>query len=349
MDLTPMVSGSTGVARYATELLAAVLRQGVDVAGFAFGRGRSPLPPGARHLRVPLRVVQATWRITGLPRAEHLAPGVQLIHSLDLIPPPTGLPLVATVHDLVALEHPGLHPARAVRQQEARLAALDRAEVVLADSHATADALVRFGVAADRVAVAQLGLTTLPPARPSAAREGSYVLAVGTLSPRKGLDTLVRALAAIPDSSVRAVLAGPDDGCGDQLADLAERCGVAARVELAGRVDDIELAGLYRDAALLCYPSVAEGFGLPVLESLASGLPVVATDLPVLRELAGDAAVYVPVGDDEALAGAMLRVLQDDGHAAALRRAGPLRARTFTWDATAEATVAAYARAVGAA
>jgi glycosyltransferase involved in cell wall biosynthesis len=116
---------------------------------------------------------------------------------------------------------------------------------------------------------------------------------------------------------------------------------------LLGLVDDATLAALYRDALALCFPSRAEGFGLPVLEAMAAGCPVVASDLPVLREIVGDDGILVPAGDAIALSQALRELLGDDGTRAELARAGPRRAAAFSWASTAEATVDAYQRATG--
>lgn len=346
LDVTPLIAGSTGVARYARELGAALAGQGVDLAPFAVGRALRPVPAGARHLRVPLRVVQRSWRLTGRPRAEDLVGPVQVVHSLDLAICPSTRPTVATVHDLAAVDHPGLHPRRAVAQQRARLVALAQARVVLADSAATARALVSHGAAgAGRVQVVPLGLSALPsPVDPPV--DGPFLLAVGELCPRKGYECLVQALAQAGLGPLKLVLAGPDGGCGPGLDALAAREGLGSRLVVLGRVDDAVLAGLYRDALALCLPSWAEGFALPVLEAMAAGLPVVASDLEVVAELAGDAAVLVAPGDVAAWAGALSDLVADAGLRHRLASAGPPRAAGFTWEAAAQATIAAYRQAL---
>jgi glycosyltransferase involved in cell wall biosynthesis len=252
---------------------------------------------------------------------------------------------VVTVHDLAAVEQPELHPPRSVAQQRARLAALGRAEVVLSNSHATAAALARHGVHEERIVVSQLGLPSLPEAADHGI-SGQFVLAVGELSARKGHAMLLEAFASADLGHLRLVLAGPDAGQGRLLAELAARLGITDRCVLPGRVSDAALAGLYRDAEVLCFPSVAEGFGLPVLEAMAAGLPVIASDLDVVREVAGDAAMLVPPGDVRVLSGALQQLIGDEQLRSRLAERGLLRAGSFSWEATADATITAYHRAL---
>jgi glycosyltransferase involved in cell wall biosynthesis len=252
---------------------------------------------------------------------------------------------VATVHDLAAIEEPDLHPPRSVAQQRARLAMLAKAEVVVSNSYATASALVRYGIEGHRIVVSQLGLSPLPsPADHGVS--GPFVLAVGELSGRKGHATLLEAFASARLGPVRLVLAGPDAGQGRRLAELAARLAITDRCVLLGRVSDAVLAGLYRDAAALCFPSLAEGFGLPVLEAMAAGLPVVASDLEVIREVAGDAALLVPTGDAARICSALERVVDDEDLRRRLVEKGQTQSHRFTWESTANATVSAYHRAL---
>ncbi len=345
VDVTPLIAGSTGVARYTERLCTALEATGIELAPFAVGRASRPAPPGVRHVRIPLRVVQRAWSMAKRPAAEVLVGDVDVVHSLDLHPPPSQRPLVATVHDLAAIEEPDLHPPRSVAQQRARLAMLARAEVVVSNSYATASALARHGIEEHRIIVGQLGLSALPPPADHGV-SGPFVLSVGELSARKGHATLLEALASARLGPVRLVLAGPDTGQGRRLAELAARLGIADRCIPLGRVSDAVLAGLYRDATALCFPSLAEGFGLPVLEAMAAGLPVVASDLEVIREVAGESAILVPPGDVPALRGAVERIVGDEQLRHRLADTGRLRARQFTWEATASATLSAYHRAL---
>lgn len=346
LDVTPELFAATGVARYSRELGRALAeREDCEVVRFAVGRRTHAPSSPTRHLPLPLRIVHAAWRAGGLPRAEQLAGPVDVVHSLDLIAPPTRRPLVLTIHDLAALARPELHDRRTVALQRRRIAQLARAQAIVAVSRATADALAARGIARSRLHVAPLGLSPLPPPAPAPVPADPFVLTVGTLEPRKAHDQILRAFAAAGTGGARLVFAGPTAGRADALRGLAGTLGIADRLSILGPVDDAVLAGLYAQACVLCTASLDEGFGLPVLEAMAAGLPVVASDLPVARELAGEAAVRFPPGDVTALSRALARVLADAGLRDALAARGRERARDYTWQATAEATMRAYAAA----
>jgi glycosyltransferase involved in cell wall biosynthesis len=346
IDVTPALVGTTGVARHARELLRALPEHGVTPLPFAVGRGTVDAPPNTVRVRVPLRVVQQTWTLLHHPRAERFARGAEVVHSLDLLPPPTRLPLVATVHDLVALEHPALHPPRSVSQQRAKLAAMDAVDLIMASSRATADALVKHGVTTAKIEVVPLGVSLATPS-PAPANHGvPFVLAVGAMTKRKGLDVLARAFAALDAPDLQLVLAGPPSDASAELDTLLTSLDIRDRTRIMGAIDDEGLAALYRDASALCFPSHAEGFGLPVLEAMAAGCPVVVSDLPVLRELVGDAGIFVPPADVDGLRCALHDIVTNRATRDELARAGRARASAYSWDATAAATADVYTRAV---
>jgi glycosyltransferase involved in cell wall biosynthesis len=310
-----------------------------------------------------------------------------LVHAPSLaVPPPGRRPLVVTVHDLAFRTHPECFPARGRAFHERGLA-LARAEAaaVIVPSEATAGELRSAGFEAGRVHVAHHGFDLAPlnplerpdPDFPAASlnpmqqmhphwqpAEGSlgaasddtgrgtpvlgleprtYVLFVGTVEPRKGIDVLLAAHAALRRQGhpqLRLVVAGPP-GWGETPA--LDGPGVVA----PGRVDDVTLDALYRGAAALAVPSRSEGFGLPALEAMARGCPVVASDAGALPEVVGDAGVLVPPGDADALATALDHLLTDDALATSLGAAGHRRAATFTWAASTAAHLAAYHAALG--
>jgi glycosyltransferase involved in cell wall biosynthesis len=347
-DVTPVISGRTGIARYVTELGLALERAGVDLRRFAVGRRTYELPPGSRHIRVPTRIVERWWRTVPWPPIERLLGGADVVHATGLLLPPTRKPLVVTVHDVAAVRHPELHPARHVEQQRAQLERLGRAAAIVSVSQTTADDLAHLGVSPDRVVVAPLGVTPLPrPAAqpPAGVPESGYLLTVGETSPRKGYPLLLRALSLVPDLPL--VIAGPPAGDEERLHALAGELGLTSRVHRVGAVTDAGLARLYSGALALGFPSFAEGFGLPVLEAMASGVPVLAREIPAARELAGDAAVLIDGEQPDAWAAAIERVRSDGEQRARLAAAGRERAAAYTWDRTAQGTLAAYRLALG--
>ena len=348
-DVTALFVGDTGVARYVRELGRALERRGVQLVRYAVGRGDAAvLPVGTQRWRLPLRMVQHSRMVSARLPAERLAPGCEILHVPDLAPPPTttGVPLVLTVHDLVALEHPEMHPPRARHAQQLQLdAARERADLVLCVSQATADALERNGVPRERIVVAPNGVSALPAPDRSVVPTQPFFLAVGSITPRKDLATLVAAFAnaSLAQDTV-LVLAGPDGWDSDRVVHAIVSAGAEDRVVRTGRVTDAELAALYRECVAVCVPSVAEGFGLPVIEAAAAGAPVVASDLAVFREL-DTGARLVPAGDVAAWSATLQRVGGDRGlREGAEARASDIAA-TFSWDRAAAITMAAYERA----
>lgn len=262
---------------------------------------------------------------------------------------------VVTLHDTVpwtALERNAitrLHLAAQTRRLR-RCAAI----IAVSDSVA-AEAIERLGLDAGRVHVVPEGVgptfTSTPREGDGDARysagitAGDYVLWVGSLrrrDPRKALDILLTAAQQVPAATW--VLAGAEGEESRRLAAIGAELGV--RLVLPGYVPDETLAALYRGAAVSVLPSLHEGFGLPVLEAMASGAPVVATRSGNLADLAGDAAVLVPANDAPALATAVNRILHDPIERARLAAAGPVTAARYTWQRTAEMTVAVYRRAL---
>jgi glycosyltransferase involved in cell wall biosynthesis len=231
-----------------------------------------------------------------------------------------------------------------------------RADRVLAISHAAGEDFPRSaGVAADRIDVVPLGVRMPDPSAPVTPEadlrarfelgERPLVLSVAQKRPYKRLDTLIRALRDLPDEPA-LVLAGPPGDDEPRLRALAAELGVAERVRFADWVADEDLNALYRCAACFALPSLIEGFGLPVLEAMAHGTPVACSDRWSLPEVAGDAALLFDPDDQAAVTGAVRRLLEDRELAERLGRAGVERARSFTWERTAQGTLAAYERAL---
>jgi glycosyltransferase involved in cell wall biosynthesis len=226
--------------------------------------------------------------------------------------------------------------------QRLQLRSLDRAAAILTVSQSTADALLARGIDQTRIHVTLNGLSGFPRPVDPPVPSGPFVLVVGSLEPRKGHELLLRAVAHVGLKDVRLVFAGPEVGRAEKILRLAADLGIADQLIVLGPVHDALLAGLYRDATVLCLPSYGEGFGLPVLEAMSFGTPVVASDLPALREVAADAAVFVAPGDADSLASELRRILENKQLRERLARQGTERSALFTWDATAQATVQAY-------
>jgi glycosyltransferase involved in cell wall biosynthesis len=214
-----------------------------------------------------------------------------------------------------------------------------RADRVLAVSEWTKrDLIERYGIPDQKIVVTPNGVDSLF-GPDGARRDGEpYALFVGTLQPRKDPLAALEAIA-LAGGDLRLVLVGPDKGSGEEARRTASKLGLNGRVEFAGHVDKEELAELYRSAACLVFPSRYEGFGLPVVEAMASGTPVVATAAGSIPEIAGDAAVLVEPGDPVALAGGIERAIADRER---LVPAGLARAKRYSWAETARRTLAVY-------
>ncbi|MEV6910766.1 glycosyltransferase family 1 protein [Amycolatopsis sp. NPDC051071] len=285
---------------------------------------------GPRVLPIPPRALIAAWQL-GLP----WWPGGDAVHAPTPLAParvPKGRTLSVAVHDTVPWTHPETLTPRGVAWHQAVIArAARRATALTVPTQAIADEL--GGLVPVSVPLRVIPHGVRPPVEFSeVALPERYVLAIGTIEPRKGIDVLIDAVGRI---GVPLVLAGqPGWGGIDPLA-LAREHG--ADVRLLGKVSDAELAFALRGAAVLAMPSRAEGFGLPLIEAMAAGVPVVHSDVPALAEVAGGAGVVVPVGDAQALAGALKNVLENPGLVTALRDGGLSRSSDFTWQRAASA------------
>jgi glycosyltransferase involved in cell wall biosynthesis len=370
LDATPLLGRRTGIGRYVASLLPELRRLPADpdrgaweLLATAFSlRGRGELaallPPGVRDRSraLPARLLQRTWARIEVPTVTSLVGRVDVFHGTNFVLPPTGSARgVVTVHDLAFLHTPATVSSTSQALRELVPRALARAAVVCTPSRAVADeVMAAYRLPADRIQVTPLGVdpawSATPPPDPGwLAEQGlpeRYVLFVGTLEPRKMLPTLVEAHRLMQASArgVPLVLLGPA-GWGPQLY-LAGLPG--GMVRTTGWRPDEEARRIVAGAAVLAFPSAAEGFGLPPLEAFAAGVPVVASDLPVTREVLGPdrrLADLVPPGDAAALAGALERRLTqaDPAGAATARRE---RAAGFTWAATAASTAEAYRRAL---
>jgi glycosyltransferase involved in cell wall biosynthesis len=289
-------------------------------------------------------------------RAERLR--LDLLHCpMGLAPVRAGTPLVITVHDMAVWDHPEWFERPIVLQQRLVLArALRRARRILTPSQSTRRRLLEIlDIDAGAVEVAPWGVDThFAPGPPPGAIlerhgiEGPYVLVVGTLEPRKNVEGALVAFERLVEDGAEhlLVIAGARGWREGQLMARLRQSPASARMRLLGRVDENALVGLYRGADCLVYPSRYEGFGLPPLEALACGTPVLCGHTTSLPEVVGDAAVLIELDDPEALHGALGDLLASPARREALARQGPERAALFTWERCAERTVRVYREVV---
>jgi glycosyltransferase involved in cell wall biosynthesis len=360
LDATPLLGPRTGVGQYVARLVEALAASGevgeLRLVPFTW-RGAGDLTAAAGRVRVlrrrvPARVLREAWARVGWPPVEWFAGRVEVFHGTNFVAPPARRAgLVVTIHDLSYLRYPEMVTPASARYRALVPAGLGRGAIVCAPTAAVAaEVLDAYRLPADRVVVTPLGVSpTWPEAEPPdagwlAARglPPRYLLFVGSREPRKNLVTLLAAYRELlaGGSPPPLVLVGPPGwGAEPDLAGLP-----AGSVHTPGYLADAELARVVAGAAALAYPSWYEGFGLPALEALACGTPVVAGDVPALREVLGDQAELVDPRDAGALATALAKAVEDGGDQA--RRARRAHAAAFTWQRTAQATLAAYTRAV---
>ena len=303
---------------------------------------------------LPLKLLYAGWNWLGLPRVKA---GLDVVHATGLVIPAAGdSRLVATIHDVAVKEMPQVVPGfwRALYGRGFDVA-LKRARILCTVSAAVRDRLIEgYGIDPGRVIVTPEAPGILPshPRKSNTADRlglrGPYILTVGTLEPRKNQAMLIRAFAAVKDKlpNFKLVIAGAAGWGSSDVLETIESQRVADRVVVTGRLEDAELAALYGSAELFAFPSLYEGFGLPLAEALAFGLPCVASDDPALREVAGAAAIFVSATDAESWSQALVEAAGDDALRNRLRAEGPRRVEPLSWEKTAEATRQAYRLAV---
>jgi len=352
-DLVPERITAGGIRRYAVELRRALAAR-EDVRLVAVG------PRARRRDRARLRVAQGLaregWHHTvGLDRTARVA-GADLVHCPGAFAPQRSrLPLVLTIHDVLPLAHPELFPRVTVLQERLVLARRARraARVIVNTGHVRDEAVALLGLAPERVRVVPCGVDArFRPVAPDPgglrARFGldrPYVLAVGTLEPRKNLLGAVRGLrAAGLGDEVALVIAGAQGWKNETFEREAPRAGVP--LVMTGRVSDDELVGLYAGARCLVFPSLYEGYGLPPLEAMACGCPVVSSDRSGLPEVVGDAGLLVDPLDPEAIGAAIRTLVTDEEYRETLRERALARAAKLSWDHVAARTVDVY-REVG--
>ena len=363
VDATAIPAQLRGVGRYLDNLLPALVAAGADLVVLAQARDRDHFAelgidclPG---VSVPAgRIGRLAWEQYGLPRVAARA-GADLLHSPHYTSPLRWSgPLAVTVHDATFFSNPEWHTrSKGPFFRAATRLAARRADVCIVPAQATADELyARLDLSPDRVQVAHLGVDTelfRPPDAAARARaraaaglepDEDFVAFLGTLEPRKNVPALIRgwvaACARLDGRPPSLVLAG-GAGWDRQLADAVAAVPAGLRLLRPGYLPLADLPGLLGAATVVAYPSLGEGFGLPVLEAMACGAAVLTTRRLALPEVGGDAVAYTEP-DDTSIADALGWLLTDPGLRARLGQAGLARAQRFSWAACAEAHLAGY-------
>lgn len=346
-DVAPLSMNRAGEWRYATALLQALRELGdLELSELTPARHE---PGGAVHRLAYQALAEGVYYPFLLARQARRARVDLVHHPRHLVPPELGLPgpSVVTVHDVLPLSRPEYFSRLILRRyQLLARGAVKRARLVLTGSrHSAAEISERLGVAPEKIRVTPYGVGER--FRPVEVGAGEpYVLCVGTLEPRKNLIGAVRAFEAVsrdfPDH--RLVVVGGRGWKDDRLEGVLRSS--PARIDRRGRVSEEDLVRLYSGADCFLFPTLGEGFGFPLLEAMACGAPVVASDRDSLPELAGAAAVLTDPQDADALASALWTVLSSADRRAELRELGLERSARFSWPECARQTVDAYHEAL---
>ena len=365
VDISPAVQGHAGIGRYAQELLTSLTQ--VDAANeyLAFyngpARAQVPAPLAAlprRRTRLPNKVWQAEVALAHLLHWPHdrLFRGVDLFHATDNLLPYLGrVKSVFTLYDFAFHHYPETLSAPNRRYLLSMMPRFLRAadRVIAISASTKRDALRVYGLDDSRVTVVYAGVRASFRPAPSAARAAvaqkhnlpaRFILALGTIEPRKNLVTLLEAYRWLKTRGLglKLVVAGRVGWLAQATLQRLRSLGLEGEVLLPGYIPDEDLPALYSAAALLAYPSLYEGFGLPVLEALACGTPVVCSDASSLPEVAGDAALMVNPLDVAAWGQAITRVLADEDLREEMRIKGLAQAARFSWERAAQETLAVY-------
>lgn len=362
IDATPLFGARTGVGRFTDELIHHLsTRADVELVGYAVtwrahGDLGSLLPPTVRATtrKMAAAPLRALWRRGDHPRIERWTGAIDVVHGTNFVVPPARAATVSTVHDLTFMHHPELCTADVLEYPALlRRAIAAGCWIHTVSSFVGEEVVDMLGVDPERVVTVPLGITPAPSHDGGRGRRlaGSdrYVLALGTIEPRKNLPVLIDAfeLLAAEDPDLHLVVAGPDGWGVEAFEESLGRARHADRIVRLGFIGEVDRGDLMAGAGAVAVPSLYEGFGLTAAEAMLAGTPVVASDVGSHREVVGDGGLLVPPTDRDALAGALSAVLTDPDRAADLRRRGAIRARLYTWEATAEGVVELWRRALG--
>jgi glycosyltransferase involved in cell wall biosynthesis len=371
LNLIFLVPGETGgMEVYARELIPALItaappgmrftafvaREATDAGGGPWGE---LLPAVTVPVRARSRVQWVLGEQTLLPGLAARA-GVDLLHSLANTAPLRGrFRRVVTIHDMIYARFPEAHSG--LRERGLKLlvpSAVRRSDRVIADSQSTRQDLIRLlGVRSDHIDVVPLGLGSARREVPLSEADvrGRFdlgdrrvVLTLSAKRPHKNLAALIGAVARIPaERRPIVVMPGYPTWHEQELRERAARAGVAGDVRFLGWISGREIEGLWAISEAFVFPSLYEGFGLPVLEAMARGVPVACSNASSLPEVAGEAALLFDPHDEAEIASTLQRLLADPELASAMRDRGLTRVKEFTWERTARLTLESYARSFG--
>ena len=346
------VPGGTAVAT--SNLAEEMCRlEGINLVGIAANHKKNPKKPIPENMEIvnsklPRQILYEMWNRFNAPKVENIVKSIDLVHASGGAIPSTDLPLVATIHDLSWREQHDWFPARGKRFAETWLDKARKAERIICPSQRTFKDLVKAGFDEQIIRVVPLGVATRKVCEEQV--EGlleknsistPFVLWVGTIEPRKNIPTLLQAMQQLPE--IPLVLVGPK-GWESDLQSAIEPIG--ERVKIIGEVDEATKHTWYKAASVFCFPSLMEGFGLPIVEAMSHGTPVVTSSTTATSEVAGEAALLIDPKSADAIAESIKEILGKPEIAKELSEKGLERAKKMTWENTASATADIYREVV---
>ena len=371
IDGFPLSMPRTGIGHYTFELARslAILSPTDDfhlISPFAFDASIEEAllrdaPANLRGLRPSQSLLHRRWWAIGLPLYLRQAK-VSLFHGTNYEIPLWGRqPTVATIHDLSILLHADKHEEHLARRARRRLPLMARkaSKIITATESVKREICEHLRVSPDKIAVTpyapRRSFRPVPSQETVETRrrlgvEDEFILFVGTIEPRKNLLTLARAFDEImrrTEQRPQLVITGREGWLVDELYSFIEKAGIRDRMLFTGYVAEYDLRALYSSCRVTIYPSLYEGFGLPPLEAMACGAPVITSSIQTILETVGEAARMVPPTDHQGLARAILEVIENEDERARLASAGLKRAAEFSWERTARLTMEVYAEVLG--
>ncbi len=353
IDIRALVGTKTGIGRLLVNLLTSLNSFADDnEIGLFFNSLRGEIPKGVpdtnkyliQRTRIPNRLLNVLWAYSSFPKVDSLLKEIDVYYSPNFqAPPASKAARVVTIHDLVFFTNPELAMPAAVRHFKYRIKHYaGRADIITADSNATADDIINhLDVPEEKVKVLYPGTIHINKSSEEEISllknkynlENNFALFVGCLEPRKNL---ARLLKAYDDSGIykdiQLVMAGPKGWYFDDLTSVWNSLKCRDRIKWLNYVTDDELAALYNSALFFVYPSLAEGFGLPILEAMSAGCPVMTSNISSMPEVGGDSAYYVDPLQTESITEGLLKISGDSDLRRDLREKGYERIKRFSWD-----------------
>ena len=356
IDVSQIVYG-TGVSRYTEELVKNLVRIDSNnqyilffsslrqkIFNFQFSIFNKNVI--IKNFKLPPTLLDLLWNRWHVVDIENFMGQIDIFHSSDWTQPPAKAKKVTTVHDVSFLRYPESFPQKIIEVHQRRLKWVKKeCDRVIVDSRTTKDDLVRLlGFNEKRIRVVYLGVDKLKvQSAKLKVKEGNYFLYIGTLQPRKNLLRLIRAFGEIRDrEGVKLVIGGKKGWLYEEIFEEVKRLNLQDKVIFKGFVSEEEKISLMQNALAFVYPSLYEGFGMPVLEAMSAGCPVITSNISSLPEVAGKAALLVNPHKTEEIVSAMKKVMIDSALRRELSEKGRKQANKFTWKKTAQETLKVY-------